>query len=138
MVKEDIKKKWLAALRSGEYVQGQSLLKTPDGNYCCLGVLCDLARKAGVVKVKNVTTDYGDEVAPMVITDTYFISATDPNDKSDIDLPGAVQDWAGLDSSNPRVIDTNSSYESKNELLSSLNDSGRTFEEIADLIEDQL
>ena len=31
-------KKWLEALRSGEYEQGKGFLKTEDG-YCCLGVL---------------------------------------------------------------------------------------------------
>ena len=36
-----LKKKWLAALRSGEYKQGQGLLYNPDNeSYCCLGVLC--------------------------------------------------------------------------------------------------
>lgn len=36
---KEIGEKWLAALRSGEYTQGSSLLKTAEGNYCCLGVL---------------------------------------------------------------------------------------------------
>ena len=35
-----IKKKWLNALRSGEYKQGQECLKNSEGAYCCLGVLC--------------------------------------------------------------------------------------------------
>ena len=34
-----IKKKWVAALRSGEYEQGQGYLQK-DGKFCCLGVLC--------------------------------------------------------------------------------------------------
>jgi hypothetical protein len=41
----EIKQKWLAALRSGEYQQGKSALRRDeDGQrrYCCLGVLCDL------------------------------------------------------------------------------------------------
>lgn len=38
------KKRWLKALRSGEYEQGAQYLKTPDGAFCCLGVLCDLAK----------------------------------------------------------------------------------------------
>jgi hypothetical protein len=37
-----IKKKWLAALRSGKYKQGSGRLKR--GPYhCCLGVLCEVA-----------------------------------------------------------------------------------------------
>ena len=34
-------KVWIAALRSGNYKQGQQYLKTED-DYCCLGVACDL------------------------------------------------------------------------------------------------
>lgn len=36
------------ALRSGEYVQGRSMLRTLDDTYCCLGVACDVARLNGV------------------------------------------------------------------------------------------
>lgn len=39
-------KKWVEALRSGEYKQTRSYLSTKDG-YCCLGVACDLAVKSG-------------------------------------------------------------------------------------------
>lgn len=38
----EIKAKWLAALRSGKYEQGQSQLRPTDTEFCCLGVLCDL------------------------------------------------------------------------------------------------
>lgn len=38
---------WLAALRSGEYKQGKNKLRT-DGDFCCLGVLCDVAAKRGI------------------------------------------------------------------------------------------
>lgn len=35
------KKKWLKALRSGEYKQGKGLLySSKDDSYCCLGVAC--------------------------------------------------------------------------------------------------
>ena len=40
----EVKKKWVAALRSGDYKQGQGHLKGGDG-FCCLGVLCDLHSK---------------------------------------------------------------------------------------------
>jgi len=38
---EETMKKWLEALRSGEYKQGRRFLKTEEG-YCCLGVLQDV------------------------------------------------------------------------------------------------
>lgn len=38
----DLKAKWIAALRSGDYRQVQGYLHN-EGGFCCLGVLCDLA-----------------------------------------------------------------------------------------------
>jgi hypothetical protein len=40
-------KAWVAALRSGEYLQIKNAL-TDDGGYCCLGIACVVADKAGV------------------------------------------------------------------------------------------
>lgn len=43
-------KAWIAALRSGEYAQGIGTLRAiRDGvdRFCCLGVMCDVAQKAG-------------------------------------------------------------------------------------------
>lgn len=44
----DAAKKWVAALRSGEYRQGKGALVTEDGKYCCLGVACHLYEMEGV------------------------------------------------------------------------------------------
>lgn len=41
--REELRRLWVIGLRSGEYRQGKSWLKTPDGAYCCLGVLCEIA-----------------------------------------------------------------------------------------------
>lgn len=42
-----IKKRWVAALRSGKYKQGRGHLRKGkdrrSATYCCLGVLCDIA-----------------------------------------------------------------------------------------------
>ncbi len=39
MITKAQKRKWVAALRSGWYLQGRGRLCTVDGEYCCLGVL---------------------------------------------------------------------------------------------------
>lgn len=44
--REQVIKRWVKALRSGEYEQTQGELKDNYG-FCCLGVLCDLAAKDG-------------------------------------------------------------------------------------------
>lgn len=44
----DIKRRWIEALRSGQYKQGRAALRRPpygkdtQDTYCCLGVLCDI------------------------------------------------------------------------------------------------
>jgi|SRR6516162_4963994 hypothetical protein len=39
----EIKNKWIKALRSGEYKQGEGVLHNQISNtYCCLGVLCQI------------------------------------------------------------------------------------------------
>jgi hypothetical protein len=39
-----LKAKWIAALRSGEFKQGYTMLHNQkDDTYCCLGVLCKVA-----------------------------------------------------------------------------------------------
>ena len=43
---------WVAALRGGDYSQGQQALQR-DGCFCCLGVLYDLEKPEGWVKLKG-------------------------------------------------------------------------------------
>lgn len=38
---QEIKWRWIKALRSGHYRQGEGMLYE-NGSYCCLGVLCDV------------------------------------------------------------------------------------------------
>lgn len=53
-LRPEVKRKWLEALRSGEYKQGRSYLHyqqagSGEERFCCLGVLCDLAVREGVI-----------------------------------------------------------------------------------------
>lgn len=54
---EEVKTLWLEALRSGEYTQGEFRLKTDlaagEVQFCCLGVLCEIAVKEGVISKYN-------------------------------------------------------------------------------------
>lgn len=55
----EAKRLWLEALRSGRYRQERGWLHLDGGGYCCLGVLCDVAIKAGVtVKVRHVDDEW--------------------------------------------------------------------------------
>lgn len=121
-MKEDIKRQWVEALRSGKYEQGAGALLR-DGRYCCLGVLCDLAEKAGVIqrmKVDNLGRIHFGAHADLA---------------SAILLPETVAVWAGLlVTATVRVEEMKSSGG-----LDWVNDELRLpFSEIADLIEEQL
>jgi hypothetical protein len=106
-----IKQKWVSALRSGEYQQGQYCLRTED-KFCCLGVLCDLYGKENNVEWDLVNDDGNYEFS-------YHSER----------LPLFVVGWAGVGNDNPEICETS---------LAELNDTGSTFNEIADLIEEHL
>lgn len=135
-LKPEIKTRWLEALRSGDYTQGQNALRkqTPAGvQHCCLGVLVELALEDGIVKRRSDNTAAGTAI---------FV---DKHSNLLIALPSspAVVEWA-LESnptghegavSNLSVTTT----DGNRDYLTGLNDSGRhTFADIADLIEEQL
>src|SRR5678815_494059 len=110
-----VKEQWLAALRSGEYKQGRGALRQGDDTFCCLGVLCDLAVKNGVIP-EPTYIDVGHRY-------TYVNSSGA--------LPIPVIDWAEVDSPTVSIglIDSE---------LAEENDRGLTFLQIADLIEAEL
>ncbi len=111
----DVKAQWTAALRSGEYEQGMGYLNR-DNKLCCLGVLCELAVKAGV---KVEVTEGSDGGAPF--------RAYDDNSGYP---PPAVQEWARLNTPNPTVL-----IDGETSALAEFNDSGKSFAQIADAID---
>jgi hypothetical protein len=121
---ERIKALWIAELRDGEHEQGRGRLRreTKQGTtqYCCLGILCEIAVREGVIEppVRHVNDD-GTCYEYDLDTDT---------------LPQSVVQWAGLSDSNP-VIDLGNLNP---ETLGGLNDNGSSFAEIAQFIEDKL
>lgn len=135
-MKPEVKEKWVAALRSGEYQQGLNVLAHRDDegamSYCCLGVLCDLAVKDGVAV--DVQSDADGDL-------TFEGMEALP--------PSSVLNWARLRLENPEVqVPKNHPALADQFLdvrdrkgkcaLTSLNDGGFTFAEIADLIEASL
>lgn len=111
--------KWVKALRSGEYKQTNGTLRDQDG-FCCLGVLCEVAVKEGVI-------------APAVINqhDEYVYAETATSV-----LPEEVWEWAGLEGSSPQSNFTEGAEDGW--AYYELNDTvGLTFEEIADILEGQ-
>jgi hypothetical protein len=112
-VKREIKDKWVRALLSGDYSQTEGTLRRGN-TFCCLGVLCDLAEREGVVQ-------------------RYTIGSHSRYGKDGVEgsLPTEVMEWAGLTKSDPDVP-----FRKIRSSLTNLNDNQElNFEQIADLIE---
>jgi len=124
----EIKAKWLQALRSGEYKQTRHTLRSCSGGFCCLGVLSDIYRKeVGGSWEWNYNAD-----------NAYSIVDEDREDFGTTEPPVCVVEWAGLEERNPRVqLKINDDNFFVFISLAELNDEGKTFNEIADLIDDQ-
>ena len=112
---QQVKEKWLNALRSGDYQQTQNYLHKEDG-FCCLGVLCDLYIKENNEEWNLAVAEDGDR-------DYYEFQ-----DKTGR-IPLSVIEWAGVEDCNPNICGRS---------LAERNDTGSTFNEIADLIEKHL
>lgn len=135
MMNPQIKTQWIAALQSGEYAQCKGTLTqvTADGkeSHCCLGVLTELAVKAGVITRNNTIRDDG---SVKVSYGEAYESGTASYE---------VRKWAGLDDPNPNV--EYGEFGDDNKIsLAELNDGARRlsrpveFPEIAAIINAQL
>lgn len=121
----EIKAKWIAALRSGEYQQTHGVLEQVVKNsdrgagFCCLGVLCKLAADEGVV-VRHFDPD---STRPNAMYGAEEVGGFPPDE---------VNEWAGTNVSRYFVL----AREDFKSSLADLNDNrGYTFEQVADVIE---
>ena len=112
----DNAKAWVAALRSGEYAQGEGALKDDDDRYCCLGVACEVYRASG--KRLGLKKYHGEEGYNWY----YHLG----RDASDTQLPECVRKWLGVATTDGDFGDST---------LIDENDNGMPFAEIADIIE---
>ena len=111
---QEIKAKWVSALRSGDYVQGTGQLRRSN-KFCCLGVLCDLHAQ-----------EHPEIAAMQTDVHAYMGESGWP--------PNEVTNWASGNFSVLAPVSIGGDHMS----LATHNDNGRTFLEIADAIESQL
>jgi hypothetical protein len=108
--KEEARKLWVSALRSGDFNQCEGVLQSGN-SYCCLGVACVVAEKNGV----SINRKGGS------------INRKGGSIKGGhLGIQPDVQKWMGLK-------DDCGGHQGG--YLSGINDEGATFAEIADLIE---
>lgn len=134
-----IGRRWVEALRSGNYQQTTGFLRRTEhtnrvtgevnpAGFCCLGVLCDL-----IAPDRWDVSDAGvDHIVPFLRTDderealgTVFADAMPPYDV--LEASGLAEYAADVEDDTLNADD-----------LAGRNDRGATFAEIADIIEDAL
>lgn len=128
-MKQNIMKKWVRALRSGKYKQGTGTLKQYNSKgqaqHCCLGVLCELYNKE---MKKNKKKSLPEKVFD---NDSDFSHGYSRFGTKKEDLPKEVMNWAGIISSIGRFRDAKFNADT----LADLNDTGRKFKTISNIIE---
>lgn len=103
---KEVRELWCEALESGEYKEGVEVLAR-DGNYCCLGVLADLAVKHDIItSFDGEMSDLADDLEP-------------------------VQNWAGLSYCDGSYQSERAVMENS---LAGDNDEGKSFKQIAEII----
>lgn len=116
--------KWLLALESGDYKQGTGYLRTKNNEFCCLGVLCDLAAKEGILK------------EPVILKHDGFYCYEDKESKETKNynmLPSRLADILGMSiagSYYPKYVPNHYSLWQDNDSRK------KSFKEIADIIRD--
>lgn len=107
-----IAKLWVEALRSGHYRQGRGALRSATNEFCCLGILCNLHAQAHPEIAKTQTSRR-----------VYLGGSTYPVE--------TVAKWAGLRYHRGCFYAANGDVK----CLAEMNDSDKTFLEIAAVIE---
>ena len=110
-MKPELKAKWIAALRSGEYEQTTERMLDPEGGMCCLGVLADIQG----LKVVPVAHTEGDDEREL-------------NGQVYCELRKMIGDTSLLSHGGKSITKE----------VVGMNDSGKTFDQIADWIKENL
>lgn len=103
-----VKESWIAALESGNYPQGRVKLQNQDGEFCCLGVLCDLYDKAHPNATLRDAKGYAGKWHS---------------------LPYEVRSWSGVSEVGEFYL-----LDGSHRSLAGLNDGGMKFPDIANVI----
>ena len=122
---QELKMLWIDALRSGDYKQGRAVLRSQNDEFCCLGVLCDLS--GGEWSGTDQNAYSFKPASPDGLEQTSSVHYLPPQVRYDAELPNSFGGCGDIILLNGNSV-----------ALASLNDSGLSFSQIADLIENRL
>tara|TARA_Y100001951_G_C11291671_1_gene272620 strand:+ start:1153 stop:1551 length:399 start_codon:yes stop_codon:yes gene_type:complete len=123
LLEPKFKEKWLDLLRSDIYKQIRARLGDGTNGRCCLGVAADVA---GVYSyIEKVPNGDIDSYSELRVEQQHRLYKDETQVKYDFPSPDMLKRMGGLDSQEAST-------------LAEMNDSGKTFLEIADYIEENL
>lgn len=114
-MKEAAAKAWTEALRSGKYKQGAGVLRDESGRFCVLGVLCDLYDPTGWSR--GAIRTYTNPAPGFSYRGLHDV------------LPMPVMEQAGIADQRGEL------WSLDGQSLAEMNDAGKSFVELADIIE---
>lgn len=115
---QEIKARWLEALRGNKYKQGMQALRKKDDRFCCLGVLCDITHPQGWQE-------------PTENDHRHYINDEDKGNWFEFNYKNHLS-GGFLPFNLAQELELTTEQESE---LTAMNDAGKTFSEIADWIE---
>ena len=132
-------KKWVKALRSGKFKQGQGTLKQfnkkGQAQHCCLGVLCELYNQE---MKKNKKKMLSETICDNDSDFSHGYSRFGLGGKKE-ELPREVMKWSGVKNNLGKFRSPNNYGDTymfnQESCLADLNDIGKKFKTIADIIE---
>jgi hypothetical protein len=136
-MKKTVANKWIKALRSGKYKQGQHCLRSTDDKFCCLGVLCH------IMKIPHWLKPSLSDRLDMCIGAYRFGDPEDSKVYAGLLPPMAIKK-AGMKTEDGVFCASHYPQKECKEAMEKygaitlvgMNDNGKTFEEIADAIEE--
>lgn len=151
-LKPEVKKLWLDALRSERYAQAQKRLMKPEyegkPKACCLGVLCDVMMKEGLIEGEWKSVSLMGETRLSFVTPNGSNTLLPPEDviRAAFDMPKEAFDRSvvTVHRTFATKLRNNSKFcrgvllDDHDARLFELNDNGASFAEIADIIEEKM
>lgn len=121
--RQTFRQRWVKALRSGRYKQGKGVLRSPDDQYCCLGVGLDLLDSDKWTKSAQAPGN-------MTVENPSVVGFAWGRKRS-------VHNWDACGLPPRNALDLLGISEAQATDLAEANDDGTTFDAIADALERQ-
>jgi hypothetical protein len=111
---QELKAKWIAALRSGNYTQARETLRSDDRGYCCLGVLLEVSClgewEGSCYRLRNADDEYSPTIESDLGSRREQFGLSREQHNTLVHMNDGDKAWTG----NPQSFDAIADYIEKN------------------------